>query len=114
MLLPKASVALRLVMLACLAGQAGCRLGETRCLESPDHVLELQRSAFSEYRCRKAANYCEQGFVQSLHGQDACEAKPGCAYQPGECYCPPDVVCVCGGGPVSQCAPVAGPAEAGL
>lgn len=114
MWLPKARVLLRGVLVLCLAAQTGCRLSETRCLDSADHTLELQRSTFSEYRCRKAANHCEQGFVQSLHGQDACEAKPGCAYQPGECYCPPDVVCVCGGGPVSQCAPVTGPGEASL
>ena len=79
----------------------GCFVAtESRCLASAKHTLwqDGQR-----YVCRRAVSECERGFVQEKHGPEDCEALGECEFVPGQCYCPPQVVCVCGGGPPSRC-----------
>jgi len=74
-----------------------------KCLESPDHTLT--ETSESGYRCQEARNSCEIGFIQALANEASCASKPGCKFVSEECYCPPDVVCVCGGGAPPLCVP---------
>jgi len=57
------------------------------------------------YICRKARNHCEQDFSQKTGTAEQCTTKPNCQFIPGKCFCPPDVICVCGGGPPRMCVP---------
>ncbi|WP_143534401.1 hypothetical protein [Roseovarius albus] len=44
--------------------------------------------------------------LQSQKTVAQCHSQTGCAYVPaGECFCPPDVLCVCGGGEPPNCLP---------
>lgn len=49
------------------------------------------------YICRDPRNACEK------LSHDACQKDAKCAWDPGFCYCPPNMMCYCGGGPPSQC-----------
>jgi hypothetical protein len=86
-----------------------CReLTEAACLESGRCTLEvIEGEEIPEgtggYRCRPAQGPCEAGFRQGSDTAETCEAKPGCHFVPGRCYCPPGVVCICGGGPPPTC-----------
>jgi len=75
-------------------------LTELGCINSAACTLE---KSGSEYQCRTAINDCEKGFIQRVDGVSECESKQGCIYQPQNCYCPPDVICRCGGGKPSSC-----------
>lgn len=78
-------------------------LGEKACLDSPTCTLVQEDGARRGYRCREASPPCETGFLQGSSTAGECSAKAGCVFDPGHCYCPPDVVCVCGGGPPPGC-----------
>ncbi|HEX9734430.1 MAG TPA: hypothetical protein VGG06_20860 [Thermoanaerobaculia bacterium] len=77
-------------------------LDEMQCITSAECTLILPEGG-REYRCRTAEGRCEQGFRQYDGDAEACEAKEGCRFVPGQCYCSPDVTCICGGGPPPQC-----------
>ncbi|MCB1033733.1 MAG: hypothetical protein KDD47_07860 [Acidobacteria bacterium] len=85
------------------APPACSELGELQCMESADCTLLLDDEAEGGYRCREAVPPCETGFKQGSDSAEACTAKAGCVFQPGRCYCRPDVVCICGGGPPPSC-----------
>jgi len=55
--------------------------------------------------CRRSTNRCDTGFVQHSDTKESCESRPGCAYISDPCFCPPDVTCICNGGPPPQCHP---------
>ncbi len=76
---------------------------QASCLDSPDCTLILD-SEESAYRCRQATAPCELSFRQAADTPETCEARAGCRFEPGRCYCPPDVNCICGGGPPPRCA----------
>ena len=78
-------------------------LSELPCINSSACTLVLADGGVGVYLCREAADACERGFRQRTDTRAACEAKPGCRFVPGVCYCPPDVTCVCGGGPPPRC-----------
>jgi hypothetical protein len=83
-------------------------LGESQCILAAQCTLVLVGETPSSYVCRSAQNPCEAGFIQRTGTEESCEEKEGCLFEPGMCYCPPDLVCVCGGGPPPQCRPAAG------
>lgn len=87
-------------------------LDQTPCRKSPDCTLVQDESAESGYRCRAAEGPCEEGFRQEGSSREECENREGCRFQPANCYCPPEVTCVCGGGPPSRCAGAAEPSAA--
>ncbi len=76
---------------------------ELQCIDSGDWTLVLVGEWSGQYFCRPAEGPCEQGFLQRTDTEGSCEAKQGCVFDPGFCYCPPDLVCFCGGGPPPQC-----------
>lgn len=83
--------------------EATCEsLGEMQCITSPACTLVLAGEQLG-YLCRPAEGRCELGFHQHGDSAEACEAEEGCRFVPGQCYCSPDVTCVCGGGPPPQC-----------
>lgn len=56
--------------------------------------------------CNDSDATVQYAFVGS---KKSCESKEGCKYIPaGPCYCPPNVRCICGGGPPPQCMPESG------
>ncbi len=69
---------------------------ELDCPTLPGCILELVGEF--QYRCRAAENACEQ-----LRDPETCAATAGCVFHPGFCYCPPDVMCTCAGGPPASC-----------
>jgi len=77
---------------------------ELDCIHSTECKLELTGER-SKYVCRESVGRCESGFRQAGDGdiREACESMPGCQFEPGSCFCPPNVACVCGGGPPAQC-----------
>lgn len=77
-------------------------LDEMQCITSDECTLVLPEGE-REYRCRAAEGRCETGFRQHDGDAESCEAKEGCRFVPGQCYCSPDVTCICGGGPPPQC-----------
>jgi len=79
------------------------QLTELQCIESGTCTLEQTGGRDSDYRCRAAKNFCEEGFNQRTGREEECESRSGCVYQPQECYCSPDVLCLCGGGPPATC-----------
>jgi hypothetical protein len=84
--------------------QESCsELAETPCRKSPDCTLVQDESQGSGYLCRAAQGPCEQGFRQEGNSREECEEREGCRFEPGDCYCPPEVTCVCGGGPPPRC-----------
>ena len=78
-------------------------LTELQCGSSELCTLILVGEMTGEYVCRPPEGPCETGFRQSSDTAESCEAKEDCSYVPGVCYCPPDLVCFCGGGPPPQC-----------
>jgi hypothetical protein len=90
-----------------LVAQAGeltqCNLlSELNCIKTP--ACTLVQKGVNDYQCRGAVGKCEVDFIQWGEKQiESCETKPGCKYVPGNCYCPPDVLCRCGGGKPPQC-----------
>ncbi|MCP5088782.1 MAG: hypothetical protein GY952_18485 [Rhodobacteraceae bacterium] len=80
------------------------RLEAIACIASGDCMYEKVGERF-EYACMRPANRCQIGFKQSSQtSATSCENRVGCSYVPaGECYCPPDVDCVCGGGTPPNC-----------
>jgi hypothetical protein len=56
------------------------------------------------FSCEATTDPCEIAW-QELHGtQASCEAMTNCRFIPREpCYCPPNVVCKCGGGAPDRC-----------
>lgn len=86
------------------AATADCAaLGELACLAPNDCVLVAAGESGDGYVCRPAENDCERDFDQRNPDADACAAREGCTYDGGSCYCPPDVTCICGGGPPPRC-----------
>lgn len=77
--------------------------GPEECLNSSQNTLVLSDRGYS---CQRASNQCDDNFRQAVDGAEVCTAKAGCEFLTGFCYCPPNVQCVCGGGPPSQCAQV--------
>ena len=77
---------------------------ELDCIRSTECKLE-QAGERGKYVCRESVGRCESGFRQAGDGdiRKDCESMPGCQFEPGSCYCPPNVACVCGGGPPAQC-----------
>lgn len=80
-------------------------LAELQCIEAADCTLHQDAGRGSAYRCRAAANACERGFEQKSGAPEDCESKAGCVYVPQDCYCAPDVICRCAGGPPRRCLP---------
>lgn len=97
------------------------KLDPTVCLNSPDCMY--QQIEGKQYACVAPTNRCQIGFTQQIYSnmlvteggkvvdtstyltRETCEDRPGCSYvSAGECYCPPDVDCVCGGGTPPNCA----------
>jgi hypothetical protein len=77
-------------------------LNELNCIKDPACTL-VQKGVIG-YQCRGAVGKCEVDFIQWGETQsESCESKTGCKYVPGKCYCPPDVLCRCGGGKPPQC-----------
>lgn len=66
------------------------------CLEAPGCVLDLNDEG--AFECREPTNDCE-----AQVGEPNCQATEGCTFYPGECFCPPNLDCVCGGGPPPIC-----------
>ena len=92
-----------ILVVALVALHAGCaELTEQECLDSPGHTLVIAADD-GGYQCRVARDQCESGFIQSKHGIGECGADSSCEYETSRCYCPPDVVCICGGGPPGRC-----------
>ncbi len=86
-----------------LAASIECdSLSELDCLKSMDCVLD-QEPETKNYFCRNPVDDCEKGFSQYDPKKKACESKSNCQFIPGKCYCPPDVLCVCGGGSPPFC-----------
>ncbi len=83
-------------------GECGV-LSELQCINSGVCTLEFADPDTGTYLCRDAADSCEQGFRQRTDTAATCTERGGCRFVPGFCYCPPDVVCVCGGGPPPTC-----------
>ena len=77
---------------------------ELDCIRSSECKLQ-QLGEHGKYVCRESVGRCEHGFRQAGDGdiRQDCEAIPGCQFEPGNCFCPPNVACVCGGGPPAQC-----------
>ena len=78
---------------------------ELQCINSERCTL-VQPEPRGKYTCRDDANRCEAGMRQGGGDGDIkkeCESRPGCEFQNASCYCPPNVNCVCGGGPPAQC-----------
>jgi hypothetical protein len=87
------------------ASQTNCSaLSVTDCLNSVECMLE-SGEAGRDYQCRVAKNQCESGFSQAIDTRDTCESRPGCKYIAANCFCPPGVECVCGGGAPAVCVP---------
>ena len=86
---------------------AGCTpvsmMSDYECLGSPRHTYAEVPQMPGAYACRRARGACERGFIQVEHSGDQCVANPMCEYVPGQCYCPPGVQCICGGGSPGQC-----------
>jgi len=78
-------------------------LTELQCINSGECTFILLGEMTGDYVCRPAEGPCEPGFRQRSDTAESCEAKEGCSLIPGVCYCPPDLVCFCGGGPPPQC-----------
>ncbi len=78
---------------------------EGECIAAGECTLLLVSDRPGDYVCVATRNACEAGFVQRDASAAACEQKAGCRFVPAECYCPPDLTCVCGGGPPAQCVP---------
>ncbi len=79
------------------------QFSELQCISSAACTLELISDSVGKYRCRTAENYCEEGFIQRTDRLAECELKSGCFFQGQRCYCPPDVLCRCGGGAPAMC-----------
>lgn len=87
------------------ASQSVCAsLSITDCLNSVECILE-SGSAGTDYQCRTAKNQCELGFSQVNDTRETCELKKGCQYKAADCFCPPSVECICGGGSPASCVP---------
>ena len=78
------------------------QLTEKACLTSAACTLKKTKEA-SGYECLPAKDHCELLFRQNEGTKEICESKQGCEFVPGQCYCPPDVLCVCGGGEPPLC-----------
>lgn len=74
-------------------------LDELGCLDSAECTLRQRED--KTYVCTPATSDCERGFLQSAGRREDCPAD--CGYSPAQCYCSPDVTCVCGGGPPALC-----------
>ncbi len=85
--------------------EACAELSEKGCLDSATCTLVPQAEAQRGYLCREARPPCETDFKQGTDRAEDCVAKSGCTFDPGRCYCAPDVVCICGGGPPPRCIP---------
>jgi hypothetical protein len=80
--------------------QAACsEMGELACITSAE--CTLKQAEDKSYFCAAPASACEEGFVQRSASAESCGA--GCTFVPAQCYCSPDVTCICGGGPPAQC-----------
>lgn len=90
------------------------KLNSLSCVGSAECMLNAQS------RCVAPWDSCQIGFQQAILGNagnfidseqhqstiDQCQSKAGCTYVPSaQCYCPPDVNCVCGGGEPPNCLP---------
>lgn len=78
------------------------QLSEQACFSSAACTLTKDNNT-KGYQCRPAKDHCELLFRQSDDTRETCEAKDGCEYVPASCYCPPGVICICGGGEPAQC-----------
>ena len=87
------------------SAQSCDELTELRCIAAAECTLHQVADAGNGYVCKVAANMCEHGFKQKSGTRSDCESKTGCVFVPQSCYCAPDVICFCGGGPPSQCRP---------
>lgn len=76
-------------------------LTELQCIKSSECTLSPVE--INKYICRAATGKCELDFIQFENSKQSCETKQGCKYVPGNCYCPPDMLCRCGGGPPPKC-----------
>jgi len=99
-----------LVALLSFSGSAGpseteqCeQLPDIQCISSSACTLELTRNGENDYECRATKNYCEEDFIQRTDSATECESKNECIFQPQSCYCPPDLICRCGGGQPPMC-----------
>ena len=85
------------------------QLAAIDCATSTDCMYQKIGEA-DQYACVAPTNRCQIGFSQggandSAKASDICQSRPGCSYVPaGECYCPPNVDCICGGGTPPDCA----------
>jgi len=99
------SASLLLIPSAASANGPCTERSELQCIDSSDCTLQQLGPPGSEYTCSESTHPCEKDFRQRSGTRKECEAKGGCVYVPQSCYCAPDVLCVCGGGPPRQCLP---------
>jgi hypothetical protein len=97
------------------AQEIGCNgLDALSCVSSAECMLTAKSECIAPW------DRCQIGFQQAILGSagnsidyeqhqstvDQCHSQAGCSYIPAEqCYCPPDVSCVCGGGEPPNCLP---------
>ncbi len=73
------------------------KLYQKACMEEP-------RCAYTGKFCRPTNDPCEIAWLELEGTLASCESMTACDYIKAEqCYCPPDVICVCGGGAPEQC-----------
>ncbi|MCK6513254.1 hypothetical protein L6R29_25265 [Myxococcota bacterium] len=79
-------------------GQIDCgRLSELDCWKARPQCILVYGGQQDRYVCRATQNECEKLDAA------ACAEASQCFFDPGFCYCPPDVTCICGGGPPPLC-----------
>jgi len=101
---------------AAVAQEIECNnLDALSCVSSTECMLTAQSECFAPWdRCQldfqqaildSAGNFID--YEQHQSTIDQCHSQAGCAYIPAaQCYCPPDVNCICGGGEPPNCLPI--------
>ena len=81
-----------------------CRdFSELECIDSAACNLTQPDGPDTPYICGSPQDHCGSLFPQGNGTEVMCESKPDCKFVKQKCYCPPKVVCLCSGGPPSQC-----------
>jgi hypothetical protein len=84
-------------------------LSESECIDSAACTLTQPDGVNTAYVCGSPPDHCGSLFRQRDGAKSACETKTGCEFVEPACYCPPEQVCSCSGGPPRQCVDFTGP-----